>query len=702
MKACSDCGASNSDDALFCLSCNHFLDWTESSSEPAIIRSSEVDHPAAVSPTPPAPVAPVVAVVVPAIAPAASTPGVAAAQPARRSPQVAPSVLTMAISALECSRQLAQDRSRTDLIAQLDDAEQRIGRRTIDVAVVGEFKRGKSTLVNALLQTAVCPVDADVVTIVPTVVRYGPQPVAIAYVEASEEGGEPLAQTMSLASVGEFVSESGNPGNKRRLRSVEVRLPHRMLRSGLSLVDTPGVGGLDSAHGIITLGALDQAQGIIFVTDASTELTKPELDFLKLALQRCPLAACVVTKTDLYPQWRRIVELDESHLRAAGLEIPVIPVSSFLRLRASRRPELSGESGFAELVSFLGRQVAAKANLLAADAAGRAVDFVASQLNSEVEAEQAVLAEPAQAQQVVAELAGARNRAARLASPTATWQQVLSDGVQDLVSNVQHDLQERLRAVLREVEGVIERGDPKDSWDDIEVWLRRQVVSAAIANYDALAAQATELADDVAQGFNLEAGPAWQLEKHSPPSGLESPSLASVETLKAPGGRLGSMLMATRTAVFIPMVLFGVAGSLLGAVIVAPLSVALAAGIGQKLIRDERKRQVTHRRQQAKMAARRYVEEVGFIMNKETQDALRRTQRTLRDDFQLRAGAIHRSSVSALGAASQAMQLPPAERASRAADLAAESARLQQVRSDAWQLAQQPAGQLVSGVGVRQ
>ena len=111
------------------------------------------------------------------------------------------------------------------------------------------------------------------------------------------------------------------------------------------------------------------------------------------------------------------------------------------------------------------------------------------------------------------------------------------------------------------------------------------------------------------------------------------------------------MMLATRSAMFVPMVLFGVAGSLLGisTLVAAPLSVVLAAGIGQKIIRDEKKRQVAHRRQQAKMAARRYVEEVGFIMNKESRDALRRTQRFLRDDFQLRAVSLHRSSTTALG-----------------------------------------------------
>ena len=57
-----------------------------------------------------------------------------------------------------------------------------------------------------------------------------------------------------------------------------------------------------------------------------------------------------------------------------------------------------------------------------------------------------------------------------------------------------------------------------------------------------------------------------------------------------------------------------------------PSSAFWRPGIGRKIIRDERKRQVAHRRQQAKMAGRRYVEEVGFIMNKECRDALRRTQ----------------------------------------------------------------------------
>ena len=60
-----------------------------------------------------------------------------------------------------------------------------------------------------------------------------------------------------------------------------------------------------------------------------------------------------MTKTDLYPAWRRIVELDRRHLGDAGIDLPVIPVSSFLRLRAWRSPALNEESGFAPLFDWL-------------------------------------------------------------------------------------------------------------------------------------------------------------------------------------------------------------------------------------------------------------------------------------------------------------------------------------------------------------
>lgn len=670
MKVCTNCGEPNSDDAMFCASCNHFLEWTE------LARIVPKKRPAT------APDGARAGEPGPASAPERMPPLPSSFPPRAPTPQApAPPAPVPAADPLARSRQLAADRGRSDLVQQIDQTRSRLSAQVVSVVVVGEFKRGKSTVVNALLQTAVCPADADLVTVVPTIVRYGEKPSAYGYVESVEPGADPIRIDVPLDAIGDFASETGNPGNRRKLRSVEVLLNHRMLRSGLSLVDTPGVGGLDSAHGIITMSALDLAQGLLFVTDASTELTAPELEFLRRALQRCPLAACVVTKTDLYPEWRRIVELDRKHLADAGIDLPVIGVSSFLRLAARRDAELTAESGFPELVEFLAGTVMPQARSRAAEVAAGAASFVAGQLTQEVAAERAVIDRPEQAGQVVERLRSVAGRAAALASPSATWQQVLGDGLQDLVADVEHDLAERLRAVLRDVEAVIDDGDPKQMWDGIGVWLRRQVVAAAVANYDTLASAAGDLAGDVGSRFALDAGDPVVAATGAPPESLALLALAPAVSLNSPGGRLAPILLSTRTAAFVPMVLFGVAGSLLGAVIVAPISVALAAGIGRKMIKDEQKRQVAYRRQQAKAAARKYVEEVGFVMNKETRDALRRTGRQLRDEFTLRASTLHRSSVGALAAAERAQTLAGPERAARAADLDRQAADLAGVRA---------------------
>ncbi len=652
MVLCGSCGARDADDGGFCATCGAYLGWTGAGPDPSAARP-------AAPPLPPEP------------------PPLPAPEPAQHEAPLAGAPPTGTVAVLERVRTLADAQDRPDLSRQLALAQQRIEEQVVAVAVVGEFKRGKSTLVNALLQTAVCPVDADIVTALPTLVRYGDPAALTAYQEGE---GEPVAVPLPLDDLAGLVSERGAP-HGGRYRSVEVRLPHRLLRSGLCLVDTPGVGGLDSAHGLITLGALDTATATVFVTDASQELSGPELDFLRQAVERCPQAVCVMTKTDLYAEWRALADRDREHLQRAGLDLPVLPVSSFLRLRALREPALDEESGFADLVGWLGATVVGGATRAAEAGAVREARFVVGQVGRSVEAERAVLERPQQAERLVQGLTSATQRSAALVAGTATWQQLLTDRVQDMVAHVEHDLQERLRRVLREVETVIDQGDPLTTWTDIEVWLRRQVVSAAVANFDVLAGRAQDLAREVAEQFDLEARVPVDLDVGTPSEALDRVGLGSAAVLALPGGRVASLLLVARTASFLPMLMFGVAGSLLG-VLVAPLSLALGAGIGAKIIRDERQRQVTYRRQQARQAARRYVDEVSFIIGKDSRDALRSTQRQLRDAFQARAAQLHRSTELALAAAQRARRLPSADRDQRAQDLAVQSSALRSLRDE--------------------
>ncbi len=701
---CTNCGAENESGAVFCVACGHFLEWTD----PQPVRKPP--PPAVVAPPPPPEPAPAPEPVpepqpvpvpdpepqpestsepepLPVVAPPPATP-----RPARTvRPAPTEGAVPDIIAAIDAGRDLAAARGRTDLDAHLGQTRRRLAAKPVTVVVVGEFKRGKSTLINALLQHAVCPVDADVVTAVPTTVCYADQPRVVSYVR-TEEGGRTDEVEESLADLHALVTEEADPADPERMRTVEIGLPHRMLRSGLCLVDTPGVGGLDSAHGFLTLGALGTAQGTLFVTDAAQELTAPELEFLKTAVERCPLMALVVTKTDLYPQWRRIVDLDRGHLARAGLELPVLPVSSFLRLRAAKDPSLNDESGYADLVTFLASEVVATTRAGAAQAAAREVEFVASQLEQESQAERAVLAEPERRAEVVADLSQVQQQTRRLSSPTATWQQTLSDGIQDLVADVEHDLQARLRTVIHDVEEIIDQADPKDAWADTEVWLRRQVAIVTVANRDMLMERAEALTRTVAEEFDLAAESGIALHLEAVGEALDAVALAPASSLAMPGGKLAPLMTAARTSFYVPIMLGGLAASAFSPALpvllaIAGISLSLGAGIGRKIIADERKRQRTYRQQQAKAAVRRFVDEIAFIMNKQTRDGLRSTQRQLRDDFQARAMQLDRSAGLALDAARRVSSLDVERQRARQQELAAEDHRLDRVRTAARELA---------------
>ena len=667
MRTCSNCGT-RQPPAPWCAACGSYLAWSPAEPEP---------------PAPPA-----------------------EAKREVRAGDRPVGAVTSAAAKVTAGRRLAVEQDRADLAQRLDSTHARLTRRATTVVVVGEFKRGKSTLVNALLRRVVCPVDADIVTAVPTLVRHGEVPGATAFYEPPPTTAPPpedldrevpapaaRAVALPLQDVRRVVSELGWPAGTPRPSSVEIRLPARLLKSGLCLVDTPGVGGLDSAHGIVTLSALDLADGALFVTDASQELTAPEVQFLKLVVARCPVTACVVAKTDLHREWRRIVEIDRRHLARAGLEIPVIGVSSFLRMRVDQTPELDEESGFRALVEFLVRQVMAASGERAVQAAAVDVGFVAAQLGRQVAAERRVVAAPEHAAAVVARLATTQERTGQLTSPDAGWRQVLSDRVQDLIAAVEHQLRDRLREVTREVEDVIDRGDPKDAWPDVEAWLRREVASAAVATYDEMGRLAERVVEDVATQFDLEAGIPFTPASATPVAVVDEIAVGPLDLLPT-GGPLSSALLAVRGGAFVPMVLFAAASqlpaglaALAGAAVLGPVGLALFALISRKMLRDERARQLMNRRQQAKARARQYIDEVVFQLGKDCRDALRVLQRQLRDEFHERAATLHRSSVATLTAARRAQDLDTNERTRRRESLEQRASRLRTLEREVAELA---------------
>jgi hypothetical protein len=575
---------------------------------------------------------------------------------------------------------------RPDLEGRLRQARERLLADHVRVLVAGEFKKGKSMLVNGLVGAPVCPVLDDLSTAVPTVVRYAEAPTATLVRVLDGGGVEGVTErtTVALEDIARYATEQGNPGNRERLNQVEIGLPRAVLAGGLVLVDTPGVGGLSSVQAAATAATLPAADAVLLVSDASQEYTAPELEFLRQAIAVCPNVACVLTKTDMYPEWRTIAELDRGHLRRAGIDAPLFTVSSTMRWHAllaedeELRTELSADSGYAPLVSYLRKDVVGKADELARRSTVHDVLAVTDQVVAALRTEQAAQENPESVQQVIRELTAAEQRAAGLKERSARWQQTLNDGVADLNADIDYDLRDRLREIVRDAEEVIQNGgDPTRTWEQFTAWVEQSTAAAASANYVWATQRARYLAQKVAEHFDEERThllPALRIEP--------SDSLRSVRGMSVKDNEVwsvGRRLLTGLRGGYTGLLMFGMLGSLVGFSLLNPISVGAALLMGRKTIGDERRRIIAKRQSDAKMALRRYVDDVTFHVGKDSRDMLRGVQRVLRDHFTQQAEQMKRSLSESLKAAEASVKSSKAERDARLAEIGAELSRLEAV-----------------------
>ena len=134
------------------------------------------------------------------------------------------------------------------------------------IVVMGEIKKGKSSFVNALLRTEnLVPVCDDVATSTVFKICYGPE---LEYrVFFSKESGKPV-QTIQPSEVADYGTENGNPENKKEVDFILVTLPSPMLKDGLVVIDTPGLGGVIKNHKKITYEYVPKADAVFVVTES--------------------------------------------------------------------------------------------------------------------------------------------------------------------------------------------------------------------------------------------------------------------------------------------------------------------------------------------------------------------------------------------------------------------------------------------------
>ena len=270
--------------------------------------------------------------------------------------------------AADIARRYGQD-SAADRAVQMLNATFRAG----TVVVMGEVKRGKSSLVNALIaQPDLLPVDVLTCTSAPirvAVSHDGPVVPQVTLVRGTEREmilATELARWVTVDGVGSLqgntnagLEEAQDPPSSAE---IAVRYPDM---DGITVVDTPGVGGLDKRAVTAALQEARHAGVLLMVCDASTPITAPEMDILRQAHDSVGGVIVAVTKTDKNTRrWRAIVEdnkrLISSHM---GIDVPVVGVSSLRALDAARcidparRADLERRSGIAQLRSQLRAQL---------------------------------------------------------------------------------------------------------------------------------------------------------------------------------------------------------------------------------------------------------------------------------------------------------------------------------------------------------
>ena len=171
----------------------------------------------------------------------------------------------------------------------------RLAEDHFQLAVVGQFSRGKSTLMNAVLGAPYLPTGALPMTSVVTRVRYGSRPRVTAH--RRDEGRIPIET--SLGELVRFVAQASSEREEMQVASVDVAVPAEILRLGFYFVDTPGIGSAIAANSAITKRFLPEADAVVFVTSFDAPLAEHELEFLRDVKRHVGRLFFVVNKLDL-------------------------------------------------------------------------------------------------------------------------------------------------------------------------------------------------------------------------------------------------------------------------------------------------------------------------------------------------------------------------------------------------------------------
>jgi len=195
---------------------------------------------------------------------------------------------------VDCVREAAERFHIVSLNRQIEVCEGLLSRNPlIDVAILGQFKAGKSSFINSLTGRDILPVGVIPVTTVVTRLSYGePERATVVFLDGTRT-------EVGIEALGEYISEARNPSNEKQVSMVDIELPSLSRYPGLRLVDTPGLGSVFTYHKEVSENWLPEVGAAILAISADRPLSENDLDLIEDLSHHTPRIVILLTKADL-------------------------------------------------------------------------------------------------------------------------------------------------------------------------------------------------------------------------------------------------------------------------------------------------------------------------------------------------------------------------------------------------------------------
>ena len=170
---------------------------------------------------------------------------------------------------------------------------QKLSENRFSLVVIGQFKRGKTTFINAILGRDLLPTAIIPLTSIITVLKYG-ETLSIRVFFNNN-----AVEEIELSELASYITEKYNPKNEKGVNYAEILYPSPYLQNGVQIVDTPGIASIHEHNTEITYQYLPNADAAVFLVSVDPPITQAEFDFLNDLKKDIPKIFFILNKIDI-------------------------------------------------------------------------------------------------------------------------------------------------------------------------------------------------------------------------------------------------------------------------------------------------------------------------------------------------------------------------------------------------------------------